>query len=81
MTMTAEEIVRLLAAIDDPNVEDRDYAPSAECGLCGAVDPAYRHIIEDPAKHADTCPWRLAKEWVGRTTDRTERNGLDENRR
>lgn len=62
--MTAEEIVRALAAIEDPTVDDRDYSPSADCGLCGVADDAYKHTIHDPARHAESCPWRLAREWV-----------------
>lgn len=62
---TAEEIVRLLAAIEDPTISDRDYAPSSECGLCDASDgPDYTHRLDDPEKHDATCPWRLARAWV-----------------
>lgn len=54
---TAAEIVRKLAAIEDPTVPDRDYPVSLfECGLCWAREPEITH---DPE-----CPWRLARQWV-----------------
>lgn len=57
-----ERIVRALAAIEDPTVDDRDYSPSAQCGLCDAPDEGeYKHWLNDPLKHEPTCPWRMAK--------------------
>lgn len=58
-----EQIVRALAAIEDPTVDDRDYSPSADCGLCHAPeDPRdYKHWLDDPMKHLESCPWRMAK--------------------
>lgn len=62
VVMDYEQIVRALAAVEDPTVEDRDYAPSSECGLCGASDPGeYKHELDDPLKHRESCPWRMAK--------------------
>lgn len=49
--MTAEDIVRALAA--QPAPEDRDYG---NCLLCNM--PQY------DAGHEPTCPWRMAREWV-----------------
>lgn len=57
-----ERIVRALAAIQDPTVDDRDYSPWSQCGLCGVTDPAgYVHEIDDPLKHEESCPWRMAR--------------------
>jgi len=70
---SAAEIVRALAAIDDPTVADRDYSPAGECGLCDAADEGpdyYAHNLDDPKKHKKDCPWRLANEWMaGDPTD------------
>jgi hypothetical protein len=66
--MTAEEIVRALAALGDVSVDDRDYSPAGACGLCDTYDhvpgDSYAHELDDPARHAVDCPWRLAREWV-----------------
>jgi len=56
--MTAEQIVRALAAAD-PICEDAWYG----CGLCGSVG-----VQADP--HEPDCPWRLAVEWVAAQDDR-----------
>lgn len=53
--MTAEQIVRALAALDP------DYHTTGMwhgCGLCEAALPVY---VTD---HKPDCPWRLAVEWV-----------------
>ena len=56
----AECIVRVLAAITDPTVEDLEYAPAATCGLCGVRS----YGPGATPNHRDDCPWRLAVEWV-----------------
>jgi hypothetical protein len=48
--MTAEEIVRALAAREAPRATYSDL----QCGLCDGYFNA----------HAADCPWRLALEWV-----------------
>ena len=60
--MTAEEIVRRLAAVEDPSVEDRDYAPAAMCGLCDEGTEAYKPMAAED--HAPDCPWIQARRWV-----------------
>ena len=60
--MTAEEIVRLLAAAEDPAIEDRDYAPAAQCGLCNQGSAEYTPMRAED--HAPDCPWIQARQWV-----------------
>lgn len=63
-----ERIVRALAAIEDPTVADRDYSPSSECGLCDATDGprVYEHWLDDPMRHEESCPWRMARLLIAR---------------
>ncbi len=60
--MTAEQIVRALAAAEKPYVYNSSDMPI--CGLCG--HDVSRHD-EDGGYHLDDhppdCPWRLAVEW------------------
>lgn len=65
--MTAEEIVRALAAVEDCGVADRDYN-SGGCPLCGAGDKEYEYHMHEESAHKPTCPWRLAREWVRSAT-------------
>lgn len=60
--MDAEEIVRKLAAVEDPCILDRDYQ-TPDCGLCFANDVR----LNLPRTHDENCPWRLAREWVEAT--------------
>jgi hypothetical protein len=55
--MTAGYIVRLLAA-SDPIIEGPGWYHY--CALCAASVPL------NPIDHEDTCPWRLATEYVNR---------------
>jgi hypothetical protein len=52
--MDSEQIVRMLAEEDPP------IGPDLWCLFCradvGRLDP--------PQSHEQTCPWRLAREWV-----------------
>lgn len=55
--MTAEQIVRALAAADPVVMRSDGYL---RCGLC-----TVNGFSPLPAeKHWDDCPWRLAVEWV-----------------
>jgi hypothetical protein len=59
---TPEAITRALAACSVPLATelDRNGEPGSDvCALCDA--PAYGVV---PPKHAETCPWLLAVEWV-----------------
>jgi hypothetical protein len=67
--MTAEKIVRALAAADPlalNNVEEK------ACALCWVNeetddDDGKRDVwadLTDPTIHKPNCPWRLAREWV-----------------
>lgn len=56
--MTAEEIVRALAAAD-PIAAERD---DLVCALCASAVWAPEGL-----DHASDCPWRLAVEWVAAT--------------
>jgi len=50
--MTAEEIVRALAAVDPDKA-----LGYRECALC-------RYGLQHPTDHAENCPWVMAKAWV-----------------
>lgn len=51
--MTAEEIVRALAAVERPIAIESGLI---RCVLCNA--------FLDGGEHEEDCPWRLAREWT-----------------
>jgi hypothetical protein len=56
--MTAEQIVRVLAAKDAPLCR-------GDCVMCSTGVPAPVHLTTwDPEAHDVGCPWRLAVAWV-----------------
>ena len=59
---TAEEIVRALAACDEPLEEGYDTCAMSECGAL-RVDHGPERPIEE---HRPNCPYRMAREWVER---------------
>lgn len=69
--MTAEEIVRALAAADPVVVSALNsgweyagtcYGPDYACGVCRT------EASLAPETHKPDCPWRLAVEWVEANT-------------
>lgn len=61
MTKTAEEIVRALAKCDEPTTSDER---RLWCALCASELASISSECAPSAFHSDTCPWRLAVEWV-----------------
>lgn len=57
---TAEDIVRALAACDEPLEEGYDTCAMPECGAL-RVDHGPERPIEE---HRPDCPYRMAREWV-----------------
>lgn len=72
--MSAADIVRALAAIEDPTVSTGGPVyDTGECALCDLttgsdawlyLDPRRDLDTGDPANHQPACPWRQAREWV-----------------
>ncbi len=59
--MTAEQIVRALAAADPSHGDPR--GTLRRCTFCGKTND-WPRVIENAADHDADCPWRLAVEWV-----------------
>lgn len=62
LVVTAEQIVRALAATDPTTVDDVE--DRWVCTMCdGATRDGGRHYL-DVEDHEPGCPWRTANEWV-----------------
>ncbi len=66
---TAEDIVRALAACDEPLEEGYDTCAMPECGAL-RVDHGPERPIEE---HRPDCPYRMAREWVEANPRASER--------
>lgn len=67
----AEAIVQLLAAAAAPLDSDTTYCLlcEAEGDLLRLADPERPYgrgnlYVDNPEAHQETCPWRLAREWI-----------------